>query len=288
MPPARRRRVVVAVASLRLALARRSGQLTEVMEQVNVLDASITHESSEPVAMGTELRGVALMNLGIIETWSGRFEAAERHLSEGAALAQKIGRPYLEVTCRAYQAFPSTLVSLTNARERGRHALALAERYGWDDRPVVAPALGALAAIALWMGEFEEGERLLRRGWEVVHADIDPAGAVLLHMGTGMLHSARCPGRRSPYDAATQLSGLRTRRSTCARWPRAPSSGSSERRRRRRRGRARCRRARSADLPVCHVQGRGAARRAPESRNGSWRASRRHRRPAARRTGAEH
>ncbi len=212
MPPARRQRVVVAVASLRLALARRSGQFTEVMEQVNLLDASITHESSEPVAMGTELRGVALMNLGIIETWSGRFEDAERHLSEGAALAQKIGRPYLEVTCRAYQAFPSTLVSLTNARERGRHALALAERYGWDDRPVLAPALGALAAIALWMGEFEEGERFLRRGWEVVHADIDPAVAVLLHMVTGMLHSGR--GEHQPaleaLTAAMQAQSLLT------------------------------------------------------------------------------
>jgi len=212
MPPARRRRVVVAVASLRLALARRSGQFTEVMEQVNLLDASIADESSEPVAMGTELRGVALMNLGIVETWSGRFEDAERHLSEGAALAQKTGRPYLEVACRAYQAFPSRFVSLTNARERGRQALALAEHYGWDDRPVLAPALGALAAIALWMGEFEEGERLIRRGWEVVHADIDPAVAVLLHMATGMLHAGR--GEHQPaleaLTAAVQAQSLLT------------------------------------------------------------------------------
>ena len=40
-PPARRRRLAVAIASLRLALARRSGQFTEVIEQVNLLDASI-------------------------------------------------------------------------------------------------------------------------------------------------------------------------------------------------------------------------------------------------------
>jgi LuxR family maltose regulon positive regulatory protein len=40
-PPARRRRLTVAIASLRLALARRSGQFTEVIEQVNLLDASI-------------------------------------------------------------------------------------------------------------------------------------------------------------------------------------------------------------------------------------------------------
>ncbi|HEY3945074.1 MAG TPA: AAA family ATPase, partial [Solirubrobacteraceae bacterium] len=86
--PARRRRLAVAIASLRLALARRSGQFTEVIEQLNVLDASIAGESGEPVAMGSELRGVALMNLGIVETWSRRFDDAERHLSEGVALAQ--------------------------------------------------------------------------------------------------------------------------------------------------------------------------------------------------------
>ena len=95
----------MAIASLRLALARRSGQFTEVIEQVNLLDASISDESNEQIAMGSELRGVALMNLGIVETWSGRFADAERHLSEGAALARTIGRPYLEVACRAHQGF---------------------------------------------------------------------------------------------------------------------------------------------------------------------------------------
>src|SRR5205823_6910113 len=133
----------------------------------------------------------ALMNLGIVETWSGQSADAERHVTEGATLAQAIGRPYIEVACRAYLAFPSKSVSLAGARERGRLALALAERYGLSDRPVVAPGLGAIACITVWMGEFEEAERWLRRGWEVVQADIDPAAAVLLHMVTGMLHACR-------------------------------------------------------------------------------------------------
>src|SRR3989475_3501945 len=49
-PPARRRRLAVAIASLRLALARRSGQFGEVMEQVNLLDGSTAHESSDQIA----------------------------------------------------------------------------------------------------------------------------------------------------------------------------------------------------------------------------------------------
>ncbi len=189
--PARRRRLAVAIASLRLAMARRSGQFSEVIEQVKLLDASIADASSEPIAMESELRGVALMNLGIVETWSRRFDDAERHLSEGAALAKAIGRPYLEVACRAHQIFPTTLVSLASARERGRQAVALAERYGLGDRPILAPALGAVAFWAIWMGEFDEGESALRRAWEVAEPQIDPAAAALLHLATGMLHSGR-------------------------------------------------------------------------------------------------
>jgi LuxR family maltose regulon positive regulatory protein len=172
-------------------MARRSGQFSEVIEQVKLLDASIADASGEPIAMGSELRGVALMNLGIVETWSRRFDDAERHLSEGAALAKAIGRPYLEVACRAHQIFPTTLVSLASARERGRQAVALAERYGLGDRPILAPALGAVAFWAIWMGEFDEGESALRRAWEVAEPQIDPAAAVLLHLVTGMLHAGR-------------------------------------------------------------------------------------------------
>ena len=190
-PPARRRRLAVAIASLRLAMARRSGQFTEVIEQVNLLDASVADESTDQIAMSSELRGVALLNLGIVETWSGRLADAERHLSEGAALAQTIGRPYLEVACRAHQGFPSKLVSVATARERSRQAVALAERYGLEDRPILAPALGTVGAMAIWMGEFDEGERWLRRAWEVTEARADPAAAVFLHVATGMLHAGR-------------------------------------------------------------------------------------------------
>ncbi len=94
-PPARRRRLAIANASLRLALARRSGQFAEVVEQVKELDTSTADGSTDLIGMDTELRAVALMNLGIVETWSGQFGDAERHVTEGATLAQAIGRPYL-------------------------------------------------------------------------------------------------------------------------------------------------------------------------------------------------
>src|SRR2546428_6315781 len=190
-PHARRRRLAMANASLRLALARRSGQFAEVVEQVNLLDTSVADESNEPAARGTELRGVALMKLGIVETWCRRFDDAERHLAEGAALAQAIGRPYLEVACRAHQVFPTRLVSLATARERGREAVALAERHGLGDRPILTPALGALAFWAIWTGEFDEGEHWLGRARQVAEPRSDPAAVVSLHLAAGMLHAVR-------------------------------------------------------------------------------------------------
>ena len=211
-PPARRRRLAVAIAALQLAMARRSGRFSEVIEQVNLLDASISDESTDQIAMGIELRGVALLNLGIVETWSGRLADAERHLSEGAALAHTIRRPYLEVACRAHLVFPSRLVSVATARERGRQAVALAERYGLEDRPILALALGAVGGTAIWMGEFDEGERWLRRAWEVAEPHVDPAAAVLLHLATGMLHSGRRQHQSAlkAFAAAAQAQSLLT------------------------------------------------------------------------------
>jgi LuxR family transcriptional regulator, maltose regulon positive regulatory protein len=215
-PPARRRRLAVAIASLRLAMARRSGEFSEVIEQVSLLDGSIADESNDQIAMGSELRAVALLNLGIVETWSGQLADAERHLSEGAALAKTIGRPYLEVACRAHQGFPSKRVSVATARERGRQAVALAERHGLDDRPILAPAFGSVGGMAIWMGEFDEAERWLGRAWEVAEAHVDPATAVLLHLMTGMLHAgrARHPTALEEFAAAaraeSQLTGVHT------------------------------------------------------------------------------
>ena len=223
-PPARRRRLAVAIASLRLALARRSGQFSEVIELVNLLDASISDQSNDQTGMGSELRAVALLNLGIVETWSGRLADSERHLSEGAALARTIGRPYLEVACRAHLGFPSRTVSVATARERGRQAVALAERYGLEDRPILAPAFGAVGGMAIWMGEFDEGERWLRRAWEVADPSVDPAATVLLHVATGMLHAGRGQHRsaREAFAAAawmeSQLSGVHALAPRIAGW----------------------------------------------------------------------
>jgi hypothetical protein len=41
---------------------------------------------------------------------------------------------------------------VATARERASEAVALAERYGLEDRAILALALGAIGCIAIWMG----------------------------------------------------------------------------------------------------------------------------------------
>src|SRR4029077_16445275 len=72
--------------------------------------------------------------------------------------------------------------------------------------------LGAVGGMAIWMGEFDEGERWLRRAWEVGSAHVEPATAVLLHLATGMLHAGR--GQQGPaleaFTAAARTQSLLT------------------------------------------------------------------------------
>jgi LuxR family transcriptional regulator, maltose regulon positive regulatory protein len=186
----RRPAQTMAVAAMQLALARRSGQFTQVIDQVNRLESSIADTTERPM-IGSELNALVLMNRGIVESWLGRLADAERHLAQGAALANAIGRPYVEVMCRSHLCFPSGRVSCAAARELSYQAIALAERHGLADRPIIVPALGALAGVTIWMGRFEEAERALRRASEFDDADIDPSAMVLLHTATGMLHTGR-------------------------------------------------------------------------------------------------
>ena len=194
-PPERQRRLQVAVASLRLSLARRRGHLAGVIEQARFLASPVTGQSDEDIALDSDLRAVALMNLGTAEAWTlGLPDApdAERHLREGADLAREIGRPYLEVGCLAQLGFASLVLhSYATTQRRCREAIALAERHGWGAEPVIAPALIMLAGTMVWTGEFDEGERWLQRTRQALETDTGPDITLLLRQTAGLLHAGR-------------------------------------------------------------------------------------------------
>ena len=184
-PPDRQHRLRVAIASLQLSLARRRGHLAGVVEQVRFLGSPVTGQSDEDIALDSDLRAVALMNLGTVEAWSLALPDAERHLREGAALARQTGRPYLEAGCLAQLAFASKIHSFATTQQRCREAIALAERHGWGTEPVIAPALVTLTSTMVWTGEFAEAERWLQRTTQAVQADTGPDIRLLLHIRPG-------------------------------------------------------------------------------------------------------
>jgi LuxR family transcriptional regulator, maltose regulon positive regulatory protein len=206
-PADRQRRHRVAIAALELSLARRRGHLAGVLEQVRFLDSPVTGQSDEDIALGSDLRAVALMNLGAAEAWSLGLPDAERHLQEGAVLAREIGRPYLEVGCLAQLGFASKVDPFATTQRRCREAIALAERYGWGTEPVIAPALVTLAGTMVWTGEFDEGQRWLQRSAQALQTDTGPDIRLLLHHTTGILHA--CLGRHhealEEFSAAERL-----------------------------------------------------------------------------------
>ena len=190
-PPDRQRRLQVAIAALKLSLARRRGHLADVLEQVKFLNAPVTGQSDEDIALGSDLRAVALMNLGIVEAWSLALPDAERHLAEGAILARESGRPYLEVSCLAQLGFASKIHSFAVTQGRCREAIAAADRHGWGAEPVIAPALVTLAASMIYTGDFDEGERWLQRAARALEADTGPGIRLLTHIASGMLQAGR-------------------------------------------------------------------------------------------------
>src|SRR6202042_2888719 len=108
---------------------------------------------SADAAVRSDLKAVALLNLGVTEAWSLRLADSERHLVEGAALAGHIGRPYLEVACLAHLGVAPTSRSFALARQRCEEAITVAARHGWDAEAVTAPALAALANALIWTGQ---------------------------------------------------------------------------------------------------------------------------------------
>jgi LuxR family transcriptional regulator, maltose regulon positive regulatory protein len=206
-PPDRQHRLEVATAALKLSLARKRGHLAGVVEQVRFLASPVTGQSDQDIALDSDLRAVALMNLGTVEAWSLGNQDSERHLQEGADLARRIGRPYLEVACLAELAFASKIEPFATTRRRCREAIALAEQHGWGAEPVIAPALVNLAGTHIWTGEFDEGDYWLRRAARALETDTGPPMRLLLHMGTGQLLSGRRRQREAlaEYSAAEHL-----------------------------------------------------------------------------------
>jgi LuxR family maltose regulon positive regulatory protein len=200
----------VGIATLKLGLARRQGQRECVTDQVAYLASPEAAHLLSGTAFNPVLRVVAMMNLGIVEMWSGRIADAERHLREGATLASKIDQPYLEIICLSNLGFVLKLRSFSASLQQSENTLALAERYGWADDPVMVPALEAIGGTLICTGRFDEGEAWLTRAANLISPDSNPPVELLIYIAKGMLHASRGHLREalSEFESAERMQSL--------------------------------------------------------------------------------
>jgi LuxR family maltose regulon positive regulatory protein len=204
----RRGQAQVLLGIVRLLLARQRGDLSAVTEQAERLQAaSEAPDAAQPMKGAEELRGLALVSLGIAEVWAGRFGQAEPHLEQGIALARRIRRPYLEFTGLACQAIAEFYRSFPRAAERGGQAIELAEQQGWTDKPFAVFAYMALGGVLAWQGRLDEAGPWVQRAERTVRAEADPAAAlgVLYFRGQLELGRGRAAGALAAFRAAERL-----------------------------------------------------------------------------------
>jgi LuxR family maltose regulon positive regulatory protein len=207
VPADRAGRAQAVLAVVRMRLARQRGDLTAVAgEAQRLLAPTVSADPAEP-ELGGDLRALALIDLGIAEAWTARFDEANRHLDDGIALARRIGRPYLEVTGLAHLAQLESWRSFQLGAERGLQAIELATEHGWADEPVAGLAYLALGVAMVTQGQLEEAERTLSRAERTVRAEAEPAAGMRLSYGRGMLEfvSGRHDAALRAFRAAERL-----------------------------------------------------------------------------------
>jgi LuxR family maltose regulon positive regulatory protein len=206
-PEGRRGRAQVVLTVVRMRLARQRGDVTAVADEAQRLLAPAVATDVAGPRLSGDLRALVLVNLGIAEAWTSRFEEADRHLEEGIALAHEIGRPYLEVTGLAHWAQLVSWRSFPLGARRSQRAIELANEHGWADEPVTGLAYLALGVVMVTRGRIEEAERALDQAERTVRTEVEPAAGMRLHYGRGMLEfvSGRPDAALSAYRRAERL-----------------------------------------------------------------------------------
>jgi LuxR family maltose regulon positive regulatory protein len=181
------------LANVRLWVARLRGELSTALEAMESVEAALAARPPGEIASITELRATAFMNLGITELWALRVVDARSHLEEALALARRAERPYQEITCIAHLGLASVFGGepIPDGVKLAEEAIAIAGEHGWDDDPVIAPALAIGGLELVWLGRFEEAERWLERAQQVLAPELQGMTEVVTQQAIGLLRFAR-------------------------------------------------------------------------------------------------
>jgi LuxR family transcriptional regulator, maltose regulon positive regulatory protein len=203
--PATRQASVLA-AVVRLLAARQRGNLEGVAGQAERLREVADSPGAVP---SEELCALVLVSLGATEIWTAPPADARRHLEQGAALARRIGRPYLEFSSLAYQAMLDVPWSYAQATEHSRQAIELAERHGWTDDAAAGIAYVALGSVLAQQGRPEEAEPWIQRAERVIRPASEPVAELAVGFLRGIQELARGRERdaAAAFEAADRLTG---------------------------------------------------------------------------------
>ena len=186
VPPERRPLFEAMLATAKLTFARWRGDYSAAVREVPpTLEPSAAATISQ-ISAENDVRAVALMTLGIVETWAGAGDDAERHLREAADLARRIGRPYVEQGCLAHLAVAVARHSISAGRELAVQALDILERYGWQSEPIAPMVFATIGAVDVLQGRFDEAGHWLDRAEQALRPNAEPAKEILVRYCRGL------------------------------------------------------------------------------------------------------
>jgi LuxR family maltose regulon positive regulatory protein len=209
VPDARHGQARLLLGIVRLLVVRQRGDLPAVAEEVRRLEALAEDPGGTQAALGQELRALALINLGIAEFFTARFDRAGPHLERGRALAHLTARPYLEFTSLAYQASNEFFRSFKRAAEHSRQAIELARRHGWTDELAAGLTYVILGAMLAWQVRLEEAEPLIQHAERTVRAEAQPMAGMDVYTNRAVLELGRARNAEAlaALRAAERLAG---------------------------------------------------------------------------------
>ncbi|MBE2320640.1 AAA family ATPase [Solirubrobacter sp. CPCC 204708] len=221
VPVERRRHFAIMLGLVRVALARRQGDLGSVAAEVEALLAPAELETPGEVTLSNDVRAYALLSLGSLEQWLVRSERAERLFEQALALARQGGRPHIEIDALGHLALADAQRrSFTRARSRAEQALAIAEAHGWSDGGVAAVPLAVIASVDVWQGRFQAAETWLdRTEATLARTELDPSLKVSVQLvrGRWLVGVGRLQEAITAFRAAERLeAGLDVRHALAA------------------------------------------------------------------------
>ena len=155
----------LAAAMIRLAAARRTGDLTAAASSAAQAELLVTRVPGDQLARHPRVRAQLLAARGAVGLWSGHLDEAARVLDSGVAAATAPGAEYERADCLGHLALAEAVRGrLGHAAELGASVTAAvtAERRLLAQRPSPA-ALAALAWVHIERNELRQARSLLKQ-----------------------------------------------------------------------------------------------------------------------------